>query len=383
VNFELTQEQRLVLDMTRSFAEKEVKPVAGQMDHDSVFPIDLVTKLGELGLLGIFVPLEWGGSGMDFISYILALEEISKAWASLGVIMSLENSLICETLLKFGSDTQKRKYLPAVASGKLLGCYALTEPSAGSDAGSIQTQAKKQSDNYLINGSKIFITCGKHANFAIVYAVTDGARGKQGISAFIIEKNTPGFSVGKIEDKMGLRASDTVELLFQDCRVPVENLLGGENEGFKIALATLDVGRIGIAAQALGLAQGCLDQALAHAKQRQQFGQPIGNFQAIQWMLADMATEIEAARCLTYRAASLYQQGGKVTKEAAMAKLFSSEAANRAAYKAVQIFGGYGYMKNFDVERLFRDARITTIYEGTSEIQHRVIARQLLRAGGD
>lgn len=383
MNFELTQEQRLVLDMTRSFAEKEVKPVAGQMDHDSVFPIDLVTKLGELGLLGIFVPLEWGGSGMDFISYILALEEISKAWASLGVIMSLENSLICETLLKFGSDTQKRKYLPAVASGKLLGCYALTEPSAGSDAGSIQTQAKKQSDNYLINGSKIFITCGKHANFAIVYAVTDGARGKQGISAFIIEKNTPGFSVGKIEDKMGLRASDTVELLFQDCRVPVENLLGGENEGFKIALATLDVGRIGIAAQALGLAQGCLDQALAHAKQRQQFGQPIGNFQAIQWMLADMATEIEAARCLTYRAASLYQQGGKVTKEAAMAKLFSSEAANRAAYKAVQIFGGYGYMKNFDVERLFRDARITTIYEGTSEIQHRVIARQLLRAGGD
>jgi alkylation response protein AidB-like acyl-CoA dehydrogenase len=383
VNFELTQEQRLVLDMTRSFAEKEVKPVAGQMDHDSVFPIDLVTKLGELGLLGIFVPLEWGGSGMDFISYILALEEISKAWASLGVIMSLENSLICETLLKFGSDTQKRKYLPAVASGKLLGCYALTEPSAGSDAGSIQTQAKKQSDNYLINGSKIFITCGKHANFAIVYAVTDGARGKQGISAFIIEKNTPGFSVGKIEDKMGLRASDTVELPFQDCRVPVENLLGGENEGFKIALATLDVGRIGIAAQALGLAQGCLDQALAHAKQRQQFGQPIGNFQAIQWMLADMATEIEAARCLTYRAASLYQQGGKVTKEAAMAKLFSSEAANRAAYKAVQIFGGYGYMKNFDVERLFRDARITTIYEGTSEIQHRVIARQLLRAGGD
>ena len=286
------------------------------------------------------------------------------------------------TLLKFGSDTQKRKYLPAVASGKLLDCYALTEPGAGSDAGSIQTQAKKQGDGYLINGSKIFITCGKHANFAIVYAVTDTARGKQGISAFIVEKNTPGFSVGKIEDKLGLRASDTAELLFQDCRVPVENLLGAENQGFKIALATLDVGRIGIAAQALGIAQGCLDQALAHAKQRQQFGQPIGNFQAIQWMLADMATEIDAARLLTYRAASLYQQGEKVTKEAAMAKLFSSEAANRAAYKAMQIFGGYGYMKDFEVERLFRDARITTIYEGTSEIQHMVIARQLICAGG-
>jgi butyryl-CoA dehydrogenase len=285
------------------------------------------------------------------------------------------------TLVKFGSDAQKRKYLPALASGKLLGCYALTESGAGSDAGAIQTQAKKQGDGYLINGSKIFITCGKHANFAIVYAVTDTARGKQGISAFIVEKNTPGFSVGKIEDKLGLRASDTAELLFQDCRVPVENLLGAENHGFKIALATLDVGRIAIAAQALGIAQGCLDEALGHARERQQFGQPIANFQAIQWMLADMATEIDAARLLTYRAASLYQQGKKVTKEASMAKLFASEAANRAAYKAMQIFGGYGYMKDFPVERFFRDARVTTLYEGTSEIQRLVIARHLLRDG--
>jgi butyryl-CoA dehydrogenase len=382
MNFELTQEQRLVLEMVRSFAEKEIKPVAARMDHDSVFPAELVTKLGELGLLAVFVPVELGGSGMDFMSYILALEEISKAWASLGVIMSLENSLICETLWKFGSDSQQRKYLPAVASGKWLGCYGLTEPGAGSDAGAIQTQAIKQRDEFLINGGKMFITCGKQANFAIIYAVTDKARGKQGISAFIVEKDAPGFSVGKIEDKLGLRASDTAELLFQDCRVPRGNLLGAENQGFSIAMATLDVGRIGIAAQAVGIAQGCLDQALVHAKQRHQFGQPIGNFQAIQWMLADMATEIAAARLLTYRAAALYQQGGKVTKEAAMAKLFSSEAANRAAYKAMQIFGGYGYMKDFEVERLFRDARITTLYEGTSEIQHLVIARQLLREEG-
>jgi butyryl-CoA dehydrogenase len=381
MDFELTREQLMVVEMARHFAEKEVRPVAGRMDHDSVFPGELVSKLGELGLLGVFVPVELGGSGMDFISYILALEEISKAWASLGVVMSLQNSLVCETICKFASDSLKQKYLSLAASGKQLGCYALTEPGAGSDAGAIQTRAKRQGDSYLINGSKLFITCGKNAAFAILYAVTDAALGKKGISAFIVEKGTPGFSVGKIEDKLGLRASDTAELLFQDCSVPEENLLGVENEGFKIALATLDVGRIGIAAQAVGVAQACLDEALVHAKERRQFGQSIANFQAIQFMLADMATEIDAARLLTYRAAALYQQGQKVAKQAAMAKLFASEAANHAAYKAMQIFGGYGYMKDSTVERLFRDARITTLYEGTSEIQRLVIARELIRDG--
>jgi butyryl-CoA dehydrogenase len=381
MDFDLTEEQRMVQEMARSFAEKEVKPVAGPMDHDSVYPAELVKKLGKLGLMGVFVPAEFSGSGMDHLSYVLAVEEISKAWASLGVIMSVNNSLICEPILRFGSERLRKKYLPALARGERLGCYALTEPNAGSDAGSIQTQAKREGGGYLVSGSKLFITNGKNADLAVVYAVTDPSRGKKGISAFVIEKGTPGFSVGKIEDKLGLRGSDTAELLFQDCHVPKENLLGVEHEGFKIALATLDGGRIGIAAQAVGIAQGCLEESLAYAKQRRQFGQPIANFQAIQWMLADMATEIDAARLLTYRAAWLHQQGKKVTKEAAMAKVFASEAANRAAYKGIQIFGGYGYIKEFAVERFYRDARITTLYEGTSEIQRLVIARHLIHEG--
>lgn len=381
MDFDLTEEQRMVQEMARSFAEKEVKPVAGRMDHDSIYPAALVKKLAGLGLMGVFVPAEFGGSGMGYLSYVLAMEEISKVWASLGVIMSVNNSLVCEPILRFGREELKKQYLPKLARGERLGCYALTEPGAGSDAGSIQTQAKREGNGYLVHGSKLFITNGKNADLAIVYAVTDPSRGKKGISAFVIEKGTPGFSVGKIEDKLGLRGSDTAELLFQDCRVPRENLLGAENEGFKIALATLDGGRIGIAAQALGIAQACLEESLAYAKQRRQFGQPIANFQAIQWMLADMATEIDAARLLTYRAAWLHQQGRKVTKEAAMAKLFASEAANRAAYKGIQIFGGYGYIKEFAVERFYRDARITTLYEGTSEIQRLVIARHLIQEG--
>jgi butyryl-CoA dehydrogenase len=306
------------------------------------------------------------------------MEEISKAWASLSVVMSVNNSLICAPILRFGSADQKNRYLAPLARGKWLGCYALTEPGAGSDAGSIQTRAKRVGADYVLTGNKIFTTNGSHAHIALVYAVTDPSKGKKGISAFLVETNTAGFVVGKLEDKLGLRSSDTASITLDNCHVPKINLLGKEGDGFRIALATLDAGRVGIAAQALGIAQACLDESLAHAQERQQFGQPIANFQAIQWMLADMSTEIDAARLMTYRAAWLAQAGKTITKEAAMAKLFASEACNRIAYKALQIHGGYGYIKDFAVERFFRDARITTLYEGTSEIQRLVIARRLI-----
>ncbi|HEX9271542.1 MAG TPA: acyl-CoA dehydrogenase [Candidatus Binatia bacterium] len=378
MDFELAEEQQMVRETTRAFVEREVKPVASRLDREAIYPSELVKRLSELGLMGILVPQEFGGSGMDLVSCVVAMEEISKAWASLAVAMSVQNSLVCAPIARFGSAAQKKKYLPSLARGERLGCYALTEPGSGSDAGSIQTRAKRVGDDFVLTGNKIFTTNGNRADLAIVYAVTDPAKGKKGISAFIVEKNSPGFVVGKLEDKLGLRSSDTASLLFEDCRVPGENLLGTEGEGFAIALATLDGGRIGIAAQALGIAQGCLEESVAYARQRRQFGRAIAEFEAIQWMLADMATEIDAARLLTYRAAWLAGQERTFTKEAAMAKLFASEAANRAAYKAIQIFGGYGYTKEFAVERFFRDARITTIYEGTSEIQRLVIARRLI-----
>jgi butyryl-CoA dehydrogenase len=378
MDFELAEEQQMVRETTRAFVEREVKPVASRLDREAIYPSELVKRLSELGLMGILVPQEFGGSGMDLLSCVVAMEEISKAWASLAVAMSVQNSLVCAPIARFGSTAQKKKYLPSLARGERLGCYALTEPGSGSDAGSIQTRAKRVGDDFVLTGNKIFTTNGNRADLAIVYAVTDPAKGKKGISAFIVEKNSPGFVVGKLEDKLGLRSSDTASLLFEDCRVPGENLLGTEGEGFAIALATLDGGRIGIAAQALGIAQGCLEESVAYAQQRRQFGRAIAEFEAIQWMLADMATEIDAARLLTYRAAWLAEQGRTFTKGAAMAKLFASEAANRAAYKAIQIFGGYGYTKEFAVERFFRDARITTIYEGTSEIQRLVIARRLI-----
>jgi butyryl-CoA dehydrogenase len=378
MDFELAEEQQMVRETTRAFVEREVKPIASRLDREAIYPSEIVKRLSELGLMGILVPQEFGGSGMDLLSCVVAIEEISKAWASLAVAMSVQNSLVCAPIARFGSAAQKKRYLPSLARGEWLGCYALTEPGSGSDAGSIQTRAKRVDDNFVLNGNKIFTTNGNRADLAIVYAVTDPAKGKKGISAFIVEKNSPGFVVGKLEDKLGLRSSDTASLLFEDCRVPGENLLGTEGEGFAIALATLDGGRIGIAAQALGIAQGCLEESVAYAQQRRQFGRAIAEFEAIQWMLADMATEIDAARLLTYRAAWLAEQGRTFTKEAAMAKLFASEAANRAAYKAIQIFGGYGYTKEFAVERFFRDARITTIYEGTSEIQRLVIARRLI-----
>lgn len=378
MDFKLTDEQRMVKETTAAFAEKNMKPIAQQMDRDAIYPAELVRRLGGLGFMGMFVPDELGGSGMDLVSYTIAVEEISKWWASLGVIMSVQNSLVCAPILRFGNPAQKKKYLPLLARGQSLGCYCLTEAGAGSDAGSIQTRAERDGQDYVLNGTKIFTTNGSRADLAIVYAITDRARGKKGLSAFLVETNSPGFIVGKLEDKLGLRSSDTVSLLFEDCRVPRENLLGKEGEGFRIALVTLDGGRIGIAAQALGIASGCLEESIAYAKQRHQFSQPIADFQAIQWMLADMATEIDAARLLTHRAAWLAHENRTVTKQAAMAKLFASEAANRAAYKALQIFGGYGYTKEYPVERFFRDARITTLYEGTSEIQRLVIARRLI-----
>ncbi len=377
--FDLSEEQTMVVQMIRAFTEKEVKPVVSRMDHACEFPKALVGKLGEMGLMGAFIPEAAGGSGMDLVTYVLAMEEISKAWASLGVIMTVNNSLVCDPIYRFGNSAQHKKYLKPLAQGKSLGCYALTEPEAGSDPGAMTTRATKDGDDFVLNGTKRFITNGSHADIAIVYAVTDPALGKKGISAFIVETNTSGFVVEKVEEKLGLHGSDTAELVFQDCRVPKKNLLGELNKGFKIALATLDGGRIGIAAQSLGIAQACLEVSIDYAKKRSQFGKTISNFQAIQWMLADMKTELDAARLLTFRAASLRQSGDAASIAASKAKLYASEMCNRAAYKAIQIFGGYGYMKEFPVERYFRDARVTTLYEGTSEIQRMVIAKDLLK----
>lgn len=338
--------------------------------------------LAEHGLLGAFVPEDLGGAGEDYISYVAAVEEISAAWASLGAIVSVHNSLVCAPILRFGDQAQKRKYLPRLTRDRQLGCYAFAEPAAGSDAGAIQTTAAVDGDSFVLNGQKVFVTNGKQARIAIVYALTDPSRGREGLSAFIVEKDTPGCSVGKLEDKLGLRAVETAALSFSDCRIPKGSLLGGLHRGFEIARGVVEGGRIDIAAQAVGIAQACLDKSVAQAKARWQFGRPISNFEAIQWMLADMATEIDAARLLTYRAASRRardQYDGTLALQASMAKLFASEAANRAAYSAVQIFGGHGYLKDFPVERYFRDARATTLYEETSEIERLVIERELAR----
>ena len=379
MDFRLNSEQQMIVEMVRQFVKKEVKPVASQMDREGRFPRSLVKKMGELGLMGAFIPPEYGGSGMDMVSYVLAMEEISSAWASLSVIMTVNNSLVCEPIFRFGNEPQKQNYLTRLAKGELLGCYALTEPGAGSDAGSLKTTAIKKGNRYLLNGTKLFITSGKEADIAIVYALTTPEKGKKGMSAFLVEKSFPGFTVGKLEDKLGLRSSDTAELLFQNCEVPEENLLGVENEGFKIALATLDGGRIGIASQALGIANGCLEEAAAYSKTRRQFDQTLSSFQAVQWMLADMKVEIDAARLMILKAACKRERGIPMTVDAAKAKWFASEMANRTAYKALQVFGGYGYTKETNVERFYRDARITTLYEGTSEIQKWVIARELLK----
>ncbi len=374
----LNAEQKMISLMAKDFARKELEPNAAAWEKNQTFPIDAVRKMGGLGLLGMMVPTEYGGSGAGAVSYCLALQEIAYACASTAVTMSVAN-LSTEPLLKFGSEAQKEKYLSRLASGELLGCFALTEPSAGSDPGSLQLRAEDRGSHYLVNGTKIFITHGGYADVVNLIARTGQDKGNKDLSAFIVEKGFPGFSVGAKEDKMGLRASNTVELIFEDCKIPRENLLGKLGQGFKIAMTALDSGRIGIASQALGIARACLDEAMSYARERRQFGKAISSFQAIQWMIADMATGIEAARLLTLSAARKKDQGVPFTREASMAKLFSSETANRVAYQALQIHGGYGYTKEFKIERLVRDARATTIYEGTSEVQRIVIAREVLK----
>lgn len=364
--------------MAGDFAKKELEPMAAEWDKQGVFPMKAVKKMGELGLLGMMVPQSLGGSGAGTVAYSLALQEIAYACASTAVTMSVAN-LSSEPLLKFGNKEQKEKWLTGLAEGSLLGAFALTEPGAGSDPGSMTTTAILKKDKYIINGTKVFITHGQYADIINLIARTGQEKGTKGLSAFIIEKGTPGFSIGSKEEKLGLRASNTVELVFEDCEIPARNLLGNPGEGFKVAMLALDSGRIGIASQAVGIARACLDEAVSYTKQRRQFGKPISSFEAIRFMIADAATKIEAASWLTLAAADRKDRGLKFTREASMAKLFASETANASAYMALQVHGGYGYTKEYKVERLFRDARATTIYEGTSEIQRIVIAREVIK----
>jgi butyryl-CoA dehydrogenase len=376
MDFDLNDEQQMIRKMVREFAEKELAPHAAEVDAKGQFPGEAIRKMGELGLLGLNVPEAYGGAGADMVSYALAIEEIARACGSTALTVAAH--ALCTTPLNlFGSEEQKRKYLVPLAQGK-LGAFGLTEPGAGSDAAAIKTTATRDGDWWVLNGSKIFITNGGLADVLIIVAVTDKSKGTRGISAFIVEKGTPGFTPGREEEKMGLRGSLTSQLFFENCRLPAANLLGNEGDGFKYALATLDCGRIGIGAMSVGLAQAALEASLRYAKERVQFGQPIASFQAIQWMLADMGTQIEAARLLVHRAAALKDKGQRFTKEAAMAKLFASEMAERACHKAIQIHGGYGYVREYAVERFYRDVRLCEIGEGTSEVQRLVIARQLL-----
>jgi butyryl-CoA dehydrogenase len=377
--FDLTEEQRMIQEMARNFAQKEVLPKAAELDESGRYPGELVKQMAELGLLGVAVPEEYGGAGMDNVCYAIAMEEIARACASTAVIMSVNNSLVCDPLLKFGTEEQKKKYLVPLASGRKLGCFGLTEPGAGSDAGSQKTTAVRNGDHYVLNGTKNFITNAPEADLCILFAMTDKEKKHKGITTFILDLKVNGVSIGKHEKKMGIKASPTASIILEDVKIPVADRLGNEGDGFKVAMGTLDGGRIGIAAQAIGIARASLEDALAYAKERKQFGQPIAEFQAIQWMLADMATEIDAARLLAYRAAWLKDRKARHSKESAMAKLYASEAAMRAGVKGIQIHGGYGYIREYPAERHFRDAKITEIYEGTSEIQRLIISSALLK----
>lgn len=380
MDFAFTEEQRLVQQTARDFATREILPIAAELDEKHRFPTEIVRRLGELGMMGMTVPDEYGGAGMGCVSYVIALEEVARACAGTAVIMSVNNSLVCDPILRNGTEVQKKRYLPVLASAREVGCYCLTEPAAGSDAASLQATARDDGDEWVLNGTKTFVTNGVEAAVCIVYARSEPGHGAPGISAFIVEKDRPGIRVGKVERKLGINASSTCEILLEDCRIPKDNLLGERGQGFKIALATLDGGRIGIAAQAIGIARATLEESVAYARERRQFGRAIADFQAIQWKISDMATRIDAARLLMYRAAWLRDQGRRHTQEASMAKLFASETAMWAATQGIQILGGYGYIKDYPAERHFRDAKITEIYEGTSEIQRLVIARNLLGA---
>ena len=379
MDFALNEEQRLIQKTAKDFAQKSVAPRAAEIDETQEFPHDLVKGMGELGFMGMNVPDEYDGAGADTLSYILAVEEISKACAATGIIMASHNSLVCHPIMTYGNEEQKKRYLPPLARGEVLGSYLLTEPNAGTDAGNQETTAVKKGDVYLLNGSKMFTTNGLVCGTMVVFASTDREQGPKGVSAFIVERDWDGIEAGNKEKTMGIRGSSTCGYSFTDVKVPAENLLGTEGMGFKIALATLDGGRISVAAQAVGIAQAALDASIQYSGQREQFGRPIAKFQAIQWMLADMAVEIDASRLLTYRAACAKDSGGAFAVEAAQAKLVASEVAVRCGSKAVQIHGGYGYTMDYPVERNYRDAKITEIYEGTSEVQRMVIAASLLK----
>ncbi len=378
MNFQFTEEQLMIREMARKFAMEELAATSLERDQRGEFPHEAVKKMGELGFMGMMVPEKYNGAGFDTISYVLAMEEISRIDASAGVIMSVNNSLVCWGLVEYGTEEQKEQYLKPLAAGEMLGAFALSEPEAGSDATNQHTVAVRDGDHYVINGTKNWITNGANADLALVIASTDRSKRAKGISAFIVEKNYPGYGIGKKEDKLGIRSSDTVSLSFEDCRVPAANRIGDEGFGFKFAMKTLDGGRIGIAAQALGIAQASLDASVKYSKERKAFDVPIAEHQAIQFKLADMSTEIQAARLLTLDAAAAKDRNESYSTKAAMAKLYASKIAVKAALEAIQIHGGYGYIKEYHVERYLRDAKITEIYEGTSEIQRIVIARHLL-----
>ena len=377
MEFKWNDEQQLMQTMFREFVDKELRPIATELDEQARFPFELIPKMGEIGLLGIPVAEEFGGVGMGTLEYVMAVEEISKACASTGVTISAHTSLCCWPIEHFGTQEQKEKYLPDLATGEKLGAFGLTEPNAGTDAAMQRTTAEDKGDHWLLNGSKVFITNGEVADVYVVFAMTDKAAGNKGISAFLLEKGMEGFSFGSHEKKMGIRASSTCELVFEDVKVPKENLLGELNKGFQIAMMTLDGGRIGIAAQALGIAQGAIDETVKYVKDRVQFGRPISKFQNTQFMLAEMQTRVDAARMLVYRAAAIKDAGEPYSSEAAMAKLFASETAREVTWRAVQLFGGYGYTRDYPVERMMRDAKITEIYEGTSEVQKMVISSRM------
>lgn len=379
MDYLLTEEQKMMKEMVAKFAKERIAPVASENERNHVFPADIIKEAGELGLMGVAYPVEYGGAGMDYVSYMIAVEEVSRWCASTGVIISAHSSLVCDPIYRFGTEEQKQKYLPDLLSGKKIGSFSLTEAGAGSDSGATKTIAKLDGDNWVLNGSKLFATNGKEADVFVLIASTDPGQKTRGVSAFIVERETPGYKIGKVERKLGIKSSSTTEIILENCIVPKENLLGELNKGFKVAMVTLDGGRLGIASQALGIARASIEDAIKYSKERMQFDQPIGNFQAIQWMIADMWVEYQAAWLLTWRASKMKDMGLNYSLESAAAKLKASEVASFCANKCVQIHGGYGYTEDFNAERYLRDAKITEIYEGTSEIQRLVISRGLIK----